>query len=74
LIKKPQKIKDQERTAKELALQEKEQERIAKELALQEKEQLKLQLKQVAQNLLNSGMSVEQICLITGLNSENIIS
>ena len=66
--------KEQERLAKELFLQQIEHERNAKELALQENEQLKLQLKQVAQNLLNSGMSVEQICLITGLNPEDIMS
>ncbi|HEY9705436.1 MAG TPA: hypothetical protein V6C58_23565, partial [Allocoleopsis sp.] len=66
--------KERERLAKQLALQEKEEEKLAKELAIQEKEQMKLQLKQVAQNLLNSGMSVEQICLITGLNPEDMMS
>jgi Uma2 family endonuclease len=66
--------KERERLAKQLALQEKEEEKLAKELALQEKEQLKLQLKQVAQNLLNSGMNIDQICAITGLNREDIMS
>jgi Uma2 family endonuclease len=64
--------KEQERLAKQIALQEKEEEKLAKELALQEKEQLQWQLKQVAKNLLNSGMNVEQVYAITGLNTKDI--
>jgi Uma2 family endonuclease len=62
----------QERLDKELAQQQVEQERLDKELAQQQAQQAQAQLQQVALNLLQSGMSVEQVMQLTGLAEERV--
>ncbi len=59
-------------TDTELAQQQVEQERLDKELAQQQAQQAQAQLQQVALNLLQSGMSVEQVMQLTGLAEEYV--
>ena len=64
----------QERLAKEQERLAKEQERLAKEQERVAKEQTQKQLLQAAQNLLASGMAMEQVTALLNLSAEQIRS
>lgn len=49
-----------------------EQERQEKELALARAAQVETQLRQVALNLLQTGMSISQVAQLTGLSEEQV--
>jgi hypothetical protein len=63
---------EQERFAKEQERFAKEQERFAKEQERFAKEQTQKQLLQAAQNLLASGMGMEQVAALLNLSTEQI--
>ena len=64
--------KEQERLAKEQAEQRAEQERLAKEQERRDKEQAQTQLLQAAQNLLATGMPLEQVAVILNLSDAQV--
>jgi len=66
--------KEQERRAKEQERRAKEQERRAKEQERQAKEQAQAQLLEAAQNLLATGMELEQVVQILSLSEAQVAS